>query len=226
MAALLMGRADVCGAESRGALVSIQLKAGPETVPLDSSSITIVGPGGVPKPTPAVLEHRTYQVDAVDLAGGRRRTYRLECYELRAIAPDRHFEWAVCSHLDLGMFRLLSKEDGQHYLAWVEGVNVFFSEMREQRDRVGGVCQYVRTLGATPDDAVLVPTGQLIDQQEWRPGDRPVSTLFSELTVDDISLGEGGSVTVKISGPRPGSPSRQAKHFTLVFDGKEWRREE
>ena len=198
-------------------LVSAQVQAGPERMPLNQDYLIVRRPGGEQHKLPVILVMRVYSFKALLMREGKPRlwNHRLHSYEIRAVGENDLFCWNICSlGRPLGMFRLFSNERGENHLAWVEGRSVCFSQVKEPRDRLVAITDVLANEGGHLPGIVRVPTDRLIDREHhgW-------NALYSELAVEALEVSESGIVTMKVSALRPD------KVFTLVYDGKEWRKE-
>jgi hypothetical protein len=186
------------------------------TVPLNVSSIAVAsGPDERPRETVVALVRSFYKGTVLQVRGGQvgERGASLECYELQAVERDQLYHWALWSDVPLGQFRLLVGGAAGGCLAWVRGYNVVFADVSSPRDTCVAFNECLR--GPDAAGTVVVPAGQLVDHSKLLG----TNALYAEIEVQSITKDDAGHWVVKLCGPK----SKEV--YTLVYDGKQWRRE-
>lgn len=204
------------------ALLSAEIETGPERIVLNQDYLIMDRPGGKQHKLPIILAMRIYKLKVLQIREGKPQQWEqsLFSYEICGVTQEELFTWNVCSSgRPLGMFRLFSNKRGENHLAWVESRTVCFSKIAEPRDRVVAITDAVASGGARSPEIVRVPTDKLIPRKYHYPKGRPSNVFYREFSIEALEVGEGGDITLKVASPGA------EKVFTLVFDGKEWRKE-
>ena len=151
-----------------------------------------------------------YQIVNVDKDGKmREKSASALCFELRSTGDIPH-TWAMWSGVGLGHFRLLAGPDGGNLFAWVEGSNVFFTDVSKPKDRL---VEFTRILSRQgPAGFERIPVAELVPEvRSWG-----VNALFFDIFIRTIKKDAAGNLTVKISGPA------SEDVFTLIRQDGTW----
>ncbi|MFW6119199.1 MAG: hypothetical protein ACOC7S_02590 [Planctomycetota bacterium] len=167
-----------------------------------------------------VRMYRThYHGRILEIGEGRRRERdtELTCYEL---SSDHPYGWAVWSAYAFARWRVFTDEKGT-VLAWVDGVDVRLADITEPRERCVAFHEHYQEIGRPPGR--FVPVGELVPEAaDWRAekGAMFGDATHHEIDVTEVTRGPGAHIRVRVADPATGEGA------TLLYDGKEWSRED
>ncbi|MFO7957125.1 MAG: hypothetical protein R6X33_08475 [Candidatus Brocadiia bacterium] len=167
-----------------------------------------------------VRMYRThYHGRILEIGEGRRRERdtELTCYELSSEQP---YGWTVWSEYGFARWRVFTDEKGT-VLAWVDGVDVRLADITEPRDRCVALREHYEEIGRPPGR--FVPVGELVPEAaDWRAekGAMFGDATHHEIDVTEVKRGRGAHIRVRVADPATGEGA------TLLYDGKEWSRED
>jgi len=167
---------------------------------------------------PAIIAISHYDCDLVQLAGaaGLRniRKAELKCYEITTTGRQESFRWSMWTWASpqLAHFRLVKGTGETPYLAWSEGTGARFTELTGPRNPVEALGAFLQGLEA---EVQRVPVLRLVPEGSWG-----ANAFFFDILVESIVKTADGKTIVKVK------DGETAKVYTLVSDGKEWRRED
>jgi len=206
-------RVDATGERdvSSDSVKSLRALSEPKEVTLRQNQLLVIDRNGKASKRKTVVRSSVYECTLVDRPSGstKERKRNLMCYEIQvegANSNDVRTIWTSRPVKGLGLF---GHDQGEIYLAWVDGGAVYFEEVSEPKSKETSLSEFVEKVS----QRFVVPVEELVGREPFVGLD----ALHSNIEVLRVEKAKSGSLRVTIRG------SLAEKFFTFVRKDGVWK---
>ncbi|MFO7956358.1 MAG: hypothetical protein R6X33_04610 [Candidatus Brocadiia bacterium] len=202
--------------ETRRCLCDVRLLSVTALTLGGDTQITVEAESGQLVELPLVLHARRYECTAArgTEAGVVKEPKReLTCYELRSAEGAVSYEFSIWFFGPAGRFRVVHTDQGNAYLTFIQGTQLYLVPVSERRDRLVALSEFMAA--GMQHDYSRVPVESLVPEA----GLWGVNAVFSDIDVLELEEAQGDALRVLIADP-------DGNQYLFVGSGSDWSLEE
>lgn len=206
-------RVDAAGERSVSidSVKSLRALSEPKEITLKQNQLYVIDRDGKASKRKTIVQASEYECTLVDRPSDstKERKRNLMCYEMQVEGANSNDVRTIWTSRPVKGLALFGHDQGENYLAWVDGGAVYFEEVSEAKSKETSLSEFV----AKDPQRFVVPVEDLVGREPFVGLD----ALHSNIEVLRVDKAKSGSLRVTVRG------SLTEKPFMFVLEDGVWK---